>query len=323
MRKNIKLMFERSDQAVLLLDKSVICYANPQARIMLGMDPTGTAIVDLADFNFVKECFERHTDKVTFHKNVRFQNQCFHVSRTAFKAFTLLFLHFRKEAQFTETFLRDTLLSLVSQIKGLPEGRQKREMETFVTATLAVATPTCTLTDLHEFLAYTLSHFDCLAEKDQLTVELEDTDATVFLYAELMHLTLIWMILDLVRMLGADGSLAVSYKREENYATLSFRAENAVCPSELYDLLFAETAEDVADVLCRNGSALFRAKRVFALHDSVLEYAERKNGFVLSARFAIADAPPTLYAPLTGLVSTWSLSPEELQGFIRGYLEEA
>ncbi|MBQ3055270.1 MAG: PAS domain-containing protein [Oscillospiraceae bacterium] len=323
MRTNMKLMFERSDQAVLLLEKSVICYANPRAQKLLGLDPTDMAIVDLADFKFVKECFSRHSEAVTHHKHVRFQNQCFHVSRTEFDGYTLLFLHFRKEAQFTETFLHDTLLSLISQIEKLPDSRQKREIETLANSSLAVSTPTCTLTDFREFLRFSLSHFDCFEEQHRLTVELEESDATVFLYAELMYLTLIWIILDLLQITGADGKLTVSYKRVDDSARLSFRAENASCPKELYQLLFAEPPSNPLEVLYRNGSALFRAKRVFALHDSVLEYSEFQNGFAISAGLSIVSAPPTLYAPLSSLLSTWSVDPEELQRFIRSYLEEA
>ena len=322
-RNNIKMMFERSDQAVLLLDKSIICYANPRAQKMLGLDPTDTAIVDLADFKFIKECFSAHTDAVTYHKNVRFQNQCFHISRTELHGFTLLFLHYRKETRFTETFLHDTVLSLLSQIKGLPDGKQKREMEALAKAALSVSRPTCTLTGLREFLSFTFSHFDGLVLQNRLELHLDQNDATVFLYAELMHLTLIWIVLDLIHIAGSDGKLSISFQCESDCARLSFRVKNASCPKELHELLFLSADSDPAEVLYRHGSALFRAKRVFALHDSALEYSESENGFIISTRLSVADAPPTLYAPLAGLVSTWSVNFDELGSLIRSYLEEA
>ena len=323
MRKNMQLMFERSDQAVLLLDKAVICYANPRAQKLLGFDPTNAAIVDLFDFKFAKECFSFQGETVTYHKNVRIQNQCLHASRVGCNGYTLLFLYLRKEPRFAEDFLHDTLLSLLSQMQALPAGHQKREMETLSSAALAITTPTCTLTDFHSFLTYTLSHFTPFIDGDRLEIELEEFNAPVFLYTELMHLTLVWVILDLLKIAGPSGTLKVSCKCDSACARLCFKVQHASCPQELLDILFGTVSDDITQVFSRHGSALFRAKRVFSLHDSTLEYSADRDGFLFSAGLAFADAPASLYAPILGLTNDWSVTANTIQSLIRSYFEEA
>ncbi len=316
------MMFSRSDQGVLLLKNSVVVYANPRAQKLLGFDPSDMSVVDLADYSFVNACFHQHSDEVTFYKNVWFQSRCLHVSCTEAEGYTLLFLYPQRAAQFTEAFFRDTLISLIAQVEvsNLPAAR--REMEVMVKSTLSASGTSYAVVDAHEFFTYTLSHFDVLSDA-HLEIAPIALNGTMFLYPELMHMTVVWVILDLLKLAGHDGRVKVVCNSESDSISLAFEVQNAHLPEDLHALLFATPPKDPTEILIQHGNALFRAKQVFALHDSALEYRDFNDGFVISTRLSFAEIPPKLYAPFTALVNTWSVSPAEIKSFILGYFEEA
>lgn len=320
--KTTQMMFEHSEQVVLLLDAAMILYTNPRAKKLFSADPTGESLSSLTEHKFVQVCFSRQAEVVTYHKNIRFGDRCFHVSRISHYGMTLLFLHPREDTRFSEFFLHDTIRSLLMKIKALPDNSQTFEIERLATATLAVASPVGTITDLRDFLVQTLSHFDCLSDKIRFKTELDDRDAPVLLYAELMQFTLIWMILDLLKLAGPGGTLSFSYERLPNSARLTFQIKTSVSP-ELVDRFRTSLTADANDVSAPHMNALFRARRVFSLHGCQLQYTESETGFTVFAEIPVSEYPSTLYAPADRYLGNFPFSPEEMRSLILGYLEEA
>ena len=112
-----------------------------------------------------------------------------------------------------------------------------------------------------------------------------------------------------------------SEKQRQNAARITFRTDGTFSP-EMRDAFRNSLTASLDDPKAQT-TALFRARRVFSLHNSELQYTESETCFTVFAEIPLFDYPPTLYAPIADFFQPISLDADEIRSLILGYLEEA
>ncbi len=335
-----KTIFEHSPQAVLIAEEAIVKYCNAAALEMLQINPTDCALIDFIDYRFASEIL--YPDKPPeniLRKRTRFGEGFYEVIAFPYDELLFLFFYYIDVAHTTKDLLCDTaysLLALTGNMRANLEHattKQLTEHLNHIDLAIQEALTSCDSVlypyDFQLLLNHALLSFVAVTERDLLTAHFDTDSEKLFvpMHCKLLHAALVGMIFDLLRLTALRDPLEITLEHSQEDMTVTFACKHTCFPEKLDLLLFSQDASNPVEIMQEYGTHLFRAKRIFSLHNGMLQRQKgKRSGFSLSVSLPRVPCPPMLYSGELAYLdfpSDLSLSTDYIQRFFGLDSEEA
>lgn len=302
----ISKIFDHSPQALLIAERTKIIYCNDAASEMLGIKPIGHSLIDYTDLKDASKWYAvGQEEQGPVRRRARFGEGYYDILTIPHGSSLYFFFYHPTSAHSVKQQLRDTarmLSAMVSQVRTNSPYATNDHLDQFdllASETLALESPIMLPYDFFPLLCHAMQSYVDLIDRGILTFEFGPHQPQLImpLNCKLLHSAFVGTVFDLLRLTKMEDPIAITLAHNDDSVSISYTCANTIFPRDLQSLLVSQDVYNPSAIMAQYGTYLYRAKRIFALHNGLLEIkSERRKGFSLSFTFPLDEHRPMLYS---------------------------